>query len=89
MTLIDGKTIFKRNPERPHRSYLKGVVIEPGLALNETAAILYNVLDGTRDLDSAASEIAQTYDVPHAECLSDCLELVKELESENIIIRVE
>lgn len=86
--IISQEVIFKHNPERPSRSYLKGIVIEPGLALNETAALFYQALDGKRTLLQAATKVAENYDIPSKQCLTDCLELAKDLEAESIIHRV-
>ena len=81
-------SIFQHNPERPHRSYLKGIVIEPGLALNESAAVFYKALDGIRDLTQAAAEVAVVYDISLPQSVADCIELARELENERIILRV-
>ena len=88
MKAVNPHEVFQHNPQRPHRSYLKGVVIEPGLALNETAALFFQALDGKRTVSEAADAVAQEYDISPQECLGDCLELARDLEKEEIIVRI-
>jgi hypothetical protein len=89
MSHTDADSIFQHNPSRPFREYLKGIVIEPGLALNESAASFFKILDGQTTVRDAAAMVAASYETSLDECLVDCLELVRELEKENIISRVE
>lgn len=88
MSSLNEHAIFKHNPERPSRSYLKGIVIEPGLALNESAAIFYNALDGKKNLLQAASELASLYEISVEQCLTDCIELARDLVAEKIIVQI-
>lgn len=61
------------------RSYLKSVVIEPGFALNETAAAVFTRIDGVRTVGEIADEVAKEFEVDPAECRDDVRELVAEL----------
>jgi hypothetical protein len=89
MTQDEAELIFQHNPERPFRQYLKGIVIEPGLALNESAASFFQTLDGKTTVRAGAAKVAASYDTTPEACLADCLELARELEKERIITRVE
>lgn len=88
MVTVNDQVIYAHNLERPSRVYLKGIVIEPGLALNETAALFYSSLNGKRTLAEVVELLAESYDAPLSQCLDDCVELAQELEIEKIILRV-
>ncbi|MGW2617592.1 PqqD family protein [Streptomyces sp. NPDC001500] len=80
--IIDAGAVLERSPERTHRTYLKGVVIEPGLALNESAADLYLMLDGEHSLEELCADLLATYDAELDVLVQDavvvCSELVEE-----------
>lgn len=68
------------------RKYLKGIVIEPGLALNETGALFFEKCDGTRTIEQICELISAEYQVDIEECLHDMLELCAELEEQEILV---
>lgn len=78
-----------RNENRVWRQYMKGIVIEPGLALNETGAEFLLACDGTRTLKDITQEMSDQYDIPFDECLTDLAELCQDLLDRDIIRLVE
>jgi hypothetical protein len=68
------------------RQYLKSVVIEPGFALNETAAAVFTLIDGKRTVGDIAREIAVEYSVDPSTCQSDVHELVGELVERGFVV---
>lgn len=83
MSLIDGSTVLARNGERSARRYLKGVVIEPRLTLNETAAAIYEALDGISSLNHICQQLLKEYEVERDQLLGDAISLMQELLAED------
>jgi hypothetical protein len=76
-------------PSRPARKYLKGMVVEPGLTLNETAADFYTRMDGTRTVGAICQELQEEYDVDYDTLLRDCSEMARQLVDEGAAVVVE
>jgi hypothetical protein len=68
------------------RQYLKSVVIEPGFALNETAAAVFTRIDGKRTVGDIAREIAEEFSVDLPTCQSDVHELVGEFVERGFVV---
>ncbi|MFH9552866.1 PqqD family protein [Streptomyces sp. NPDC017435] len=82
---IDAGAVLERSPERNHRTYLKGVVIEPGLALNESAADLYLKLDGEHTLEQLCTDLRSTYDAELDVLVQDAIAVCSELLEEGAV----
>lgn len=85
MTTLSDSSVLEPSPERPSREYHRGLIIEPGLALNTVAADIYKLLDGNRTLKAVAATISSEYDVTEQQCLTDVINLATELVEEGVI----
>jgi hypothetical protein len=73
-------------PNCKWREYLKGIVIEPELALNETAAVIFRLIDGKRSLVEISLEASKHYqDITVARVLEDAMDLVERLQEEEVV----
>lgn len=79
MTNIDEQMVFRTSDKVVWRKYLRSVVIEPGIALNETAAAVFERLDGARTIGQICREVVDEFDVEYSVCLSDTRALVSEM----------
>lgn len=73
---------------RPHvqwHQYLRGIMIEPSTALNETAADFFERIDGQRSLEEIATEMMRIYDVEKETLIGDVIAIAKELCAQQII----
>ncbi|MBU2659401.1 PqqD family protein [Bacillus cabrialesii] len=77
--MINESTVLSKNPEMPSRKYLKSIIIEPGITLNEMASDIYNHIDGKMSIHDICSKIVNEYDVDYQTCLEDCMELFEML----------
>ncbi|AKE25831.1 D-Aspartate ligase [Bacillus sp. LM 4-2] len=75
IVMINESTVLSKNPEMPSRKYLKSIIIEPGITLNEMASDIYNHIDGKVSIHDICSKIVNEYDVDYQTCLEDCMEL--------------
>jgi len=79
-------TVPHLRPNCKWREYLKGIVIEPELALNETAAVIFRLIDGKRSLMEISLEASRHYkDIPVGQVLKDAMNLVERLQEEEVI----
>jgi hypothetical protein len=83
---LSEQSVLKRNPELAWRKYLKSVVIDPGVALNETAAIVFERMDGTRTLGAICVEIMGEFEIDRATCVNDTLALVRDLIEQGFVV---
>lgn len=83
---IELGSVLERDPSRPARAYLKGTIIEPGLALNEVATSIYGLLDGQRSLADIVDAIVAEYDVDEQTCRNDVLTVARELIDEGAVV---
>jgi hypothetical protein len=73
-------------PNCKWRAYLKGIVIEPELALNETAAVIFRLIDGKKSLIEISLEASRYYkDIAVAQVLKDSMSLLERLQEEEVI----
>lgn len=85
MTKVEATTVLERAGERSTRHYLKGLVIEPGLTLNETAASIYRKLDGVVSLSDICKGLLDEYDVDLETIVADAILLAQELLDEGVV----
>jgi coenzyme PQQ synthesis protein D (PqqD) len=83
---ITPQTVLFHNPERIWRQYLKGVVVEPGVALNETAAALFTQVNGERTLEQICTELLNEFDTDAETCYQDAVEVVTDLLEQGILL---
>ncbi|AUX27279.1 uncharacterized protein SOCEGT47_078630 [Sorangium cellulosum] len=67
------------------REHAKGVVINPMMALNDTAATIFRLIDGERTVGAIAGEIARQYDAPADEVLPDTIHFIEQLIDKKIV----
>jgi hypothetical protein len=72
-------------PQVQWHRYLRGIMIEPSTALNETAADFFERIDGERSLEDIATEMMQLYDVEKETVISDVIAMAKELYAQQIL----
>ncbi len=78
--------IPRLKPNCKWRAYLKGIVIEPELALNETAAVIFRLIDGKKSLTEISLEASRYYkDITVAQVLKDAMSLVERLQEEEVV----
>ena len=53
--------------------------------LDEVGAYVWNLLDGTKDLDQVVDAVCEAYDVPPETARSDIRELLDELAGERLL----
>lgn len=82
---ITAETVFKHNPERTWRKYLKGVVVEPGIALNESATEIFTRVDGKKTFAQICQEVADVFDIDLATSTADTAELLADLKEQGIV----
>jgi hypothetical protein len=83
---LSEQSVLKRNPELAWRKYLKSVVIDPGVALNETAALVFERMDGTRTLGDICVEIISEFEIDRATCLNDTLSLARDMIEQGFVV---
>ncbi len=83
---LSEESVCKRNPEVTWRKYLKSVVIDPGVALNETAAAVFERMDGTRTLGTICTEIMSEFEIDRDSCVKDILSLVREMIEQGLVV---
>jgi len=84
--VITDDLVLRHSSTITWRQYLKSVVIEPGFALNETAAEVFTRIDGKRTVGDIAREIAVEYSVDPSTCHDDVHELVGELVERGFVV---
>ncbi|GAB3447117.1 PqqD family protein [Actinophytocola sediminis] len=82
---IDERSVLEPSPDRPARDYLKGVVIEPGITLNESAGEVYRLFDGVRSVRDICDRLTAQYEVDHETVLADVTGLADELLAEGVL----
>lgn len=85
MTSVSEASVLEPAPDRSARKYLKGIIVDPGLALNSVAADIYQLLDGQRTLGDIVARIATDYNVSEDRCLEDTVRLASELIDEGVV----
>lgn len=86
MSLITSASVLKINPSTQWRRYLKGIVLDPDLALNETGTEFFTRIDGVRTIEDIGIEIAALFNVDAAFCIKDLMLLAEQLIGEGILI---
>lgn len=86
---ITPATVLRHNPDRVWRQYLKGVVVEPGIALNETAASLFLRIDGNRTLEQICVDLLEEYDTDLATFSADAVSVATDLLEQGIVLEVD
>lgn len=86
---VSADTVVRHNPERASRKYLKGIVVEPDLTLNESAADLYERFDGVLSLAEVCANVVEMYDVDLETLLADAVPAVQEMVNEGAVLEVE
>jgi len=81
---------FRRSPDLPFRVVDEEVVIvSPNkgevTVLNETAAKIWQLLDGKRTLKQIADILTDEFEVEREKAYADCLNLLKELEQKGFV----
>ncbi len=54
--------------------------------LNGIGSRIWELLNGTRDIEQITSEITSEFDVPHDEALKDIMEFINELYQKNMVV---
>jgi Coenzyme PQQ synthesis protein D (PqqD) len=73
-------------PNCKWREYLRGIIIEPELALNETAAVLFRLIDGKKSITEISLEASKHYqNITVEKVLEDARALIERLEEEKIV----
>ncbi|MFF5181834.1 PqqD family protein [Micromonospora sp. NPDC000316] len=84
--IIDDNTVLAAAENLETRQYLKGLVIEPGLSLNEVGAFVFGLVDGHRSVAGIVEAMTQEYDVPADECRQDVVELLTQLTESGALV---
>lgn len=77
--------IVQRHPQLKMRKYLKGTIIEPGLALNEVATYILDRIDGQRTIADICHELVKNYDIDYEKCLQDTIELIEQMLAQDLL----
>jgi hypothetical protein len=84
---IDKETIPKLKNEVKWRTYLKGIVIEPEIALNETASCIFRLINGENSIQAMVKEILNEYQsINEEELLKDIILLIERLVEEKVVV---
>ncbi|WP_206923011.1 PqqD family protein [Alicyclobacillus suci] len=86
--MISESTVFAHQEGIQTRKYLKSIIIEPGITLNETAAFVFERMDGHRTLGDICNEMVSTYDVDYNTALNDVVSVSAYLIEKNAILTV-
>ncbi len=81
---------FRRSPDLPFRVVDEEVVIVSPpegeiTVLNETAAKIWQLLDGKRTLQQIADILAHEFEVERGKAYSDCFDFIKKLEQKGFV----
>ncbi len=81
---------FRRSPDLPFRVVDEEVVIVSPpkgevTVLNETAAKIWQLLDGKRTLKQIADILTAEFEVKREKAYSDCLDFIKKLEQKGFV----
>lgn len=82
---ISPDRIIQLNRSITWRKYLKGVVVEPGIALNESATEVFLLIDGKRSIGEITRELCSVFDIDYETCLADTVALVADLADQGIV----
>ena len=82
---IAAEQIFQLSPSITWRKYLKGVVVEPGIALNESATEVFLRIDGQRSVAAISRELTSLFEIDYETCLADTVALMTDLAEQGII----
>jgi hypothetical protein len=82
---ISAERIIQLNPSITWRKYLKGVVVEPGIALNESATEVFLRIDGKRSVGDITRELTSVFEIDHETCLADTVALIADLADQGIV----
>lgn len=81
-------TVLKKNRNNVERKYLKGIIIEPGLSLNQVASDFYEKINGELTFLSIATQISKDYDVSIDDCINDLETLTTQLLEKELVFKV-
>jgi len=91
-------TIYKKDPNIVSRLIAEEVILVPIrnnvadmdfiFTLNETAAYVWNMIDGTRSMSDIIDLVTKEFDVDPSLVLSDLQELVQSLIDVNVLLKV-
>jgi len=91
-------TIYKKDPNIVSRLIAEEVILVPIrnnvadmdfiFTLNETAAYVWNMIDGTRSMSDIIDLVTKEFDVDPSLALSDLQELVQSLIDVNVLLKV-
>lgn len=81
-------TVLKKNPNNVERKYLKGIIVEPGLSLNQVASDFYEKINGELTFLSIATQISKEYDVSINDCINDLETLTTQLLEKELVFKV-
>lgn len=82
---ITADTIVAPAPGVETRRYLKGMVIDPGISLNEVASFIFSQFDGERSLKQVAEAVTREYRISLDDCLPDVIGTASELVEFNVV----
>lgn len=68
------------------RNYLKGIVVDPEIALNTTASFIFLQVNGKNTVASISENLSQQYDITYQEAYEDVVMIVDRLVEENILL---
>ena len=86
MSDIDDKTVLAPAENLETRQDLTGLVIEPGLSLNEVGAFVFALCDGRRSVADIVQAMTEEYDVSAAECRQDVIDLLTQLTEGGVLV---
>ena len=88
MSTITESTVPTRGSNVETRRYLKALVIEPGLSLNEVGAFIFERCNGESSVGDIVRAVTQEYDVAYDDCLPDVVHLLGQV-LENGVLEME
>lgn len=99
MSNVEWKTVYKRNEDIVSREIENEFILVPvtsGIgdldeeiyALNETGRLIWEKLDGVKDLTAVKNEILHEFEVSDKELVKDISGFVHELVKRNILLKV-
>ena len=89
--MSDSSIRFPKRSDRLPWRVIDGrtILIHPGRSevheLNEVGSLLWNLMDGSRDLDALAADVAREFEVEPAQALADSRDFAHQLESMGLL----
>ncbi|MDD9139535.1 MAG: PqqD family protein [Candidatus Cardinium sp.] len=84
-SIITADSILKYASNIQWRNYLKGIVIEPEIALNITAAFIFLQINGEDSIATIAGKLSKQYNISNQEACDDVIMIVTRLIEDNIL----